>query len=146
MRYVIDTQENLRALRIELDKANGLRDAQGNPTPRRARIFRNGVEVTGTIFDPNEHGIFVGKTTVTPEIMVEDDGSAALELPDLPEINDHLGKNGIPGHRNLKSEAELPDKIKARLQAKRDRAKAENDTFEGRINEDELKTRKKSSI
>lgn len=47
------------------DQANGLMAADGTPTPKRARIYRNGVDVTGDPrYDPNEHGIFVGTTTI----------------------------------------------------------------------------------
>ncbi len=65
IKYFIGTYARTNELTIAYDKANGLMAEDGTPTPKRARIIRNGVDVSGDPrYDPNEHGIFVGTTTV----------------------------------------------------------------------------------
>jgi hypothetical protein len=89
-RYHVAPAPQLEAIRVALDQANGLRDSAGNPTPRQCRIFKDGVDVSGTVHDPATHGFPVLTTdTIQPAIVVG--GQAALELPAVPEVDAHLG-------------------------------------------------------
>ena len=124
-RYLVDTPAKLDLVRIALDQANGLRDNAGRPTPRQCRIFRNGVEVTGTLYDPATWGNPVLVTdTVAPPVL-GDDGTAALELPLTPEVEQHLGKTirgqALPRVADLVTdETQLPARVQAAIQARRD--------------------------
>lgn len=122
MRWLVDSPANLQKVRVALDQANGLRDAQGNLTPRRCRIFRNGVDVTGTIYDPAFYGFPVLTTTTVDEAIIGDDGSAALALPEVPEVDAYLGKTigglAIAAAKDLVAEDALPARVKAAILAK----------------------------
>ena len=123
-RYLVGNAIYLEAVRVALDKANGLRDSSGNPTPKRARIFRGGVEVTGHAdWDPNERGVFVGTTSVTSEPIDDGSGGFALDIPDEPWINTHLGKSvsgmALPSALSLVGEDSLPPGLANALAVRR---------------------------
>lgn len=96
-RYLIDTPAKLALVAVAFDQANGLRDAAGKSTPRQCRIFRGGVEVTGTVYDPATWGAPVYTTDTLAPPIVGDDDTAALELPVTAEVDAHFGKtvNGV---------------------------------------------------
>jgi hypothetical protein len=107
IKYFIGTLERTQELTIAYDKANGLMAADGTPTPKRARIFRNGVDVTGDPrYDPNEHGIFVGTTTVF---------GAPITSPDIPGEGalryDQPSEEVDPWHGLTVAGTEMPDEF-----------------------------------
>lgn len=123
-RYLVDTPMRLELVRVAIDQANGLRDINGSPTPRTARIFRGGLEVTGTAYDPQTWGMFCGTTATLDEPVLGDDGTAALELPETPEVERHLGKTvrgtKLPRASDLvDGEDALPTRVRAAIQQKR---------------------------
>jgi hypothetical protein len=88
-RFVIDTKERLEQISAALDRANGLRDKLGNPTPRPQRVHHpllgwvTADQIGVPCYDmPGRHWPLIEGL----------DGTAALELADIPWVNDHLGK------------------------------------------------------
>lgn len=87
-------------VRVALDQANGLRDAAGNPTTKTMYLVRGPctvdrdvdgrvTRVRGNVLATHERG---GTVTSDSNVVVGDDGTVALELPDeLDEIDEHLG-------------------------------------------------------
>lgn len=143
MSYHVPSGRNAAALleieriRVALDQANGLRDVAGNPITKTMYLVRatGGApsvdrDVDGTV--TAIHGAQVlaqhqrsGSVTSDSDVVLGDDGTAALALADeLDEIGDHLGTTvrgqPIPSRAALVSEAALPARVKAEL----DRRKA----------------------
>jgi hypothetical protein len=131
--------DEIAKVRVALDQANGLRDAAGNPTTKTMYVVRStssGVpprvdrdaetgHVTaiygGVVESSHVRG---GRVTSDSNVILGDDGTAALELPDeLDEISDHLGKtvrgNAIPSRVSLVTEAQLPKRVKAKKENER---------------------------
>jgi hypothetical protein len=81
----------LLLLQVVLDQEAGLRNAAGDATPLRQRVYRDGVEVTGDPrYDPGT--LFVMPSQHWP-VIDGDDGSSVLKLPgDIPIIAQTLAK------------------------------------------------------
>jgi hypothetical protein len=119
--------EAIDRIRVALDQANGLRNAAGQPITKTMYLVRGQAtvdrDVDGTV--TAIHGAEVlathqrgGSVTSDSNVILGDDGTAALELPDeLDEISDHLGKTvrgvAIPSRGALVAEAALPARVKA---------------------------------
>lgn len=120
-------------IRVALDQANGLRDNAGNPTTKTMYLCSGPctvdrdvdgrvTRVHGNVLATHERG---GSVTSDSNVILGDDGTAALELPDeLDEIDEHLGRTvrgvRLPSRGSLVTEAQLP----ARVKVKKENARA----------------------
>lgn len=133
MRYFVDTPVRIAAVRVALDQANGHRDVNGVPVPTTQYLVSGPATVDrdaqGRV--TRVYGAVLATQTRTTsctsddQVILGDDGTAALELPDeLDEIDAHLGKTvrgvAIPTRGSLATEAQLP----ARVKAEKDRRRA----------------------
>lgn len=125
--------QDIARVRVALDQANGLRDAAGNPTTKTMYLVSGPcavdrdvdgrvTRVHGQVLATQERG---GSVTSDEQVIVGDDGTAALELVDeVDEIDDHLGSTvrgvAIPSRASLVTEAQLP----ARVRAEKERGRA----------------------
>jgi hypothetical protein len=125
--------EEIERIRIALDQANGLRNVAGQPITKTMYLVRGRAtvdrDVDGTV--TAIHGAEVlathqrgGSVTSDSNVILGDDGTVALELPDeLDEIDAHLGKTvrgvAIPTRGSLITEAALPTRVKAELDRRR---------------------------
>jgi hypothetical protein len=134
-RYHVDTPAKLAAVRIALDQANGRRNVAGELIPITMfavlgpstvdRVVEDGIprveRVHGNVLSTSQH---TGSVTSDSDVILGDDGTAALALADeLDEIADHLGKTvrgvALPSRGALVAEAQLPARVKAEINKQR---------------------------
>jgi hypothetical protein len=115
-------------VRVALDQANGLLDALGQPTTKTMYLVSGPctvdrdvdghvTRVHGNVLATHERA---GSVTSASDVIVADDGSAALALADdMDEISEHLGTTvrgqALPQRRDLVAESALPTRVKAAI-------------------------------
>lgn len=110
--FHVATKAELELLQIALDQAEGVRDNLGRPTPKRQRVFRNSVDVTGDpLYDKGVCWDMPGRNT---PIIEGTDGTCAMVIPDdISVIADVLGKKlhgvAVPRLRDLVKVARAKD-------------------------------------
>lgn len=120
-RYHVDTPARLALVQVALDQQHGLRDAMGLPTPREQMVHKPGIglvpaSAVGAVncYDqPGQHW----------PVIEGDDGTAAIELPELASVDDQLGKTirgvAMPRANQLVAEEALPARVRAEVQRRK---------------------------
>lgn len=100
MSYVVKPlAADLEAVRTALDTANGL--------PVGARIFRGGIDVTGTSHDPQTRGVFCGTARICPPPRAVRTGGFAMLIVADARVDPYLGRVGIPTRGELVETVDL---------------------------------------
>lgn len=123
MRYHVDTPARLALVQVALDQQHGLRDAMGLPTPREQLVHKPGMGlVPASVALGPLHTCYDQPGTHWP-VIEGDDGTTAIELPEIASVDDQLGKTirgvAIPPANQLVSEEALPARLRAEVQRRK---------------------------